>query len=79
MVHSIHTVHDTNTTGNEMFEKLGTVGSLTNLVVYLTTVFNMKGGSCTCCCYKRKLFWSVVVGVTVSRQSYKRLKHKLII
>jgi hypothetical protein len=72
-------VHDTNTTGNEMFEKLGTVGSLTNLVVYLTTVFNMKGGSCTCCCYKRKLFWSVVVGVTVSRQSYKRLKHKLII
>ncbi|KAM7268885.1 hypothetical protein ACFE04_011051 [Oxalis oulophora] len=28
--------------GNETFEKLGTVGSSTNLVVYLTTVFNMK-------------------------------------
>ncbi|KAF5725329.1 protein NRT1/ PTR FAMILY 2.11-like [Tripterygium wilfordii] len=28
--------------GNETFEKLGTVGSSTNLMVYLTTVFNMK-------------------------------------
>jgi len=33
--------------GNETFEKLGTVGSLTNLVVYLTTVFNMKGVTAT--------------------------------
>ncbi|OVA09087.1 Proton-dependent oligopeptide transporter family [Macleaya cordata] len=29
-------------TGNEMFEKLGTWGTLSNLVVYFTTVFNMK-------------------------------------
>ncbi|KAL4199951.1 hypothetical protein AMTRI_Chr03g53900 [Amborella trichopoda] len=28
--------------GNETFEKLGTVGLTSNLVVYLTTVFNMK-------------------------------------
>ncbi|XP_010498295.1 PREDICTED: protein NRT1/ PTR FAMILY 2.9-like [Camelina sativa] len=28
--------------GNETFEKLGIVGSSSNLVVYLTTVFNMK-------------------------------------
>ncbi|GMY13568.1 Protein NRT1/ PTR FAMILY 2.9 [Fagus crenata] len=28
--------------GNEAFEKLGTIGTLSNLMVYLTTVFNMK-------------------------------------
>ena len=28
--------------GNETFEKLGTIGTLSNLMVYLTTVFNMK-------------------------------------
>ena len=28
--------------GNETFEKLGIVGSSSNLVIYLTTVFNMK-------------------------------------
>ncbi|KAL5713325.1 hypothetical protein ACHQM5_015411 [Ranunculus cassubicifolius] len=33
--------------GNETFEKLGTIGSLSNLVVYLTSVFNMKGVSAT--------------------------------
>ncbi|XP_065879062.1 protein NRT1/ PTR FAMILY 2.10-like isoform X2 [Euphorbia lathyris] len=33
--------------GNETFEKLGTVGSSANLVVYLTTVFNMKSVSAT--------------------------------
>ncbi|XP_050223985.1 protein NRT1/ PTR FAMILY 2.10-like [Mercurialis annua] len=33
--------------GNETFEKLGTVGSATNLVVYLTTVFNMKSVTAT--------------------------------
>ncbi|KAJ8750082.1 hypothetical protein K2173_013997 [Erythroxylum novogranatense] len=33
--------------GNETFEKLGTVGSVTNLVVYLTTVFNMKSVAAT--------------------------------
>ncbi|KAJ4833817.1 hypothetical protein Tsubulata_043966, partial [Turnera subulata] len=33
--------------GNETFEKLGTVGSSTNLAVYLTSVFNMKGVSAT--------------------------------
>ncbi|KAJ6860655.1 hypothetical protein NC651_036899 [Populus alba x Populus x berolinensis] len=33
--------------GNETFEKLGTVGSLTNLAVYLTTVFNMKAVTAT--------------------------------
>lgn len=29
-------------TGNETFEKLGAIGTLHNLQVYLTTVFNMK-------------------------------------
>lgn len=33
--------------GNETFEKLGTIGSLTNLAVYLTTVFNMKAVTAT--------------------------------
>ncbi|KAJ6754209.1 TRANSPORTER putative-RELATED [Salix purpurea] len=33
--------------GNETFEKLGTVGSSTNLAVYLTTVFNMKSVTAT--------------------------------
>ncbi|WCJ20916.1 Major facilitator superfamily protein [Euphorbia peplus] len=33
--------------GNETFEKLGTVGSSANLVVYLTTVFNMKSITAT--------------------------------
>lgn len=28
--------------GNETFEKLGAIGTLSNLLVYLTTVFNMK-------------------------------------
>ncbi|XVF16567.1 hypothetical protein REPUB_Repub10bG0043100 [Reevesia pubescens] len=28
--------------GNETFEKIGTMGSIANLLVYLTTVFNMK-------------------------------------
>ncbi|KAK4778398.1 hypothetical protein SAY87_018585 [Trapa incisa] len=28
--------------GNETFERLGTIGTLSNLTVYLTTVFNMK-------------------------------------
>uniref|UniRef100_A0A2P2Q304 Uncharacterized protein MANES_15G176100 n=1 Tax=Rhizophora mucronata TaxID=61149 RepID=A0A2P2Q304_RHIMU len=28
--------------GNETFEKLGTIGTLSNMVVYLTTVFNLK-------------------------------------
>lgn len=28
--------------GNEAFEKLGTWGTSSNLIVYLTTVFNMK-------------------------------------
>uniref|UniRef100_A0A7C9ERC1 Uncharacterized protein n=1 Tax=Opuntia streptacantha TaxID=393608 RepID=A0A7C9ERC1_OPUST len=28
--------------GNETFEKLGTIGTLSNLLVYLTTVFNMS-------------------------------------
>lgn len=31
-----------NLVGNETFEKLGIVGSSSNLVIYLTTVFNMK-------------------------------------
>ncbi|KAL0694848.1 hypothetical protein Bca4012_062028 [Brassica carinata] len=31
-----------NLSGNETFEKLGIVGSSSNLVIYLTTVFNMK-------------------------------------
>ena len=32
----------TNNAGNETFEKLGTLGTSTNLLVYFTTVFNMK-------------------------------------
>ncbi|GAV88269.1 hypothetical protein CFOL_v3_31692, partial [Cephalotus follicularis] len=28
--------------GNETFEKLGAIGTLSNLLIYLTTVFNMK-------------------------------------
>ncbi|OVA00322.1 Proton-dependent oligopeptide transporter family [Macleaya cordata] len=31
--------------GNETFEKLGTIGTSSNLMVYLTTVFNMKNVS----------------------------------
>lgn len=31
-----------NIAGNETFEKIGTIGTLSNLMVYLTTVFNMK-------------------------------------
>ncbi|MCL7044803.1 hypothetical protein MKW94_023401, partial [Papaver nudicaule] len=31
--------------GNETFEKLGTIGTSSNLTVYLTTVFNMKNVS----------------------------------
>ncbi|MCL7051075.1 hypothetical protein MKW94_004686, partial [Papaver nudicaule] len=30
---------------NETFEKLGTIGTSSNLTVYLTTVFNMKNVS----------------------------------
>ncbi|KAL5722549.1 hypothetical protein ACHQM5_006058 [Ranunculus cassubicifolius] len=33
--------------GNETFEKLGTIGTQSNLVVYLTSVFNMKGVTAT--------------------------------
>ncbi|XP_030475269.1 protein NRT1/ PTR FAMILY 2.9-like [Syzygium oleosum] len=33
--------------GNETFEKLGTIGTLANLLVYLTTVFNMKSITAT--------------------------------
>ncbi|XP_050377401.1 protein NRT1/ PTR FAMILY 2.10-like [Argentina anserina] len=33
--------------GNETFEKLGTIGASTNLLVYLTTVFNMKSITAT--------------------------------
>lgn len=33
--------------GNETFEKLGAIGTLSNLQVYLTTVFNMKRISAT--------------------------------
>ncbi|OMO51668.1 Proton-dependent oligopeptide transporter family [Corchorus olitorius] len=29
-------------TGNETFEKLGAIGTLSNLLIYLTTVFNLK-------------------------------------
>jgi len=28
--------------GNEIFEKLGAIGTLSNLLVYLTTVFNLE-------------------------------------
>ncbi|GAV90992.1 PTR2 domain-containing protein, partial [Cephalotus follicularis] len=33
--------------GNESFEKLGTTGTLANLLVYFTTVFNMKSITAT--------------------------------
>ncbi|EEF45005.1 nitrate transporter, putative [Ricinus communis] len=33
--------------GNETFEKLGTMGTVSNLIVYLTTVFNMKSITAT--------------------------------
>ena len=33
--------------GNETFEKLGTIGTLANLLVYLTTVFNMSNITAT--------------------------------
>ncbi|WRX19478.1 hypothetical protein QQP08_011965 [Theobroma cacao] len=33
--------------GNETFEKLGTTGTATNLLVYLTAVFNMKSITAT--------------------------------
>ncbi|KAH9603693.1 hypothetical protein KSS87_023818 [Heliosperma pusillum] len=33
--------------GNETFEKLGTIGTSSNLLVYLTTVFNMKSMEAT--------------------------------
>ncbi|XP_058228330.1 protein NRT1/ PTR FAMILY 2.11-like [Rhododendron vialii] len=33
--------------GNETFEKLGAIGTLANLLVYLTTVFNMKSITAT--------------------------------
>lgn len=29
-------------TGNETFEKLGAIGTLSNLLIYLTSVFNLK-------------------------------------
>jgi dipeptide/tripeptide permease len=31
-----------NISGNETFEKLGALGTLANLLIYLTSVFNMK-------------------------------------
>ncbi|XP_002517461.2 protein NRT1/ PTR FAMILY 2.11 [Ricinus communis] len=33
--------------GNETFEKLGTMGTVSNLIVYLTTMFNMKSITAT--------------------------------
>lgn len=33
--------------GNETFEKLGTIGTLANLLVYLTTVFNLSSLTAT--------------------------------
>ncbi|KAI3785717.1 hypothetical protein L1987_44842 [Smallanthus sonchifolius] len=33
--------------GNETFEKLGAIGTISNLLVYLTTVFNMKSITAT--------------------------------
>lgn len=33
--------------GNETFEKLGAIGTLSNLLVYLTTVFNLKSITAT--------------------------------
>ena len=33
--------------GNETFEKLGAIGTLSNLLIYLTTVFNMKSITAT--------------------------------
>lgn len=33
--------------GNETFEKLGAIGTLSNLLVYLTTVFNLKNITAT--------------------------------
>ena len=33
--------------GNETFEKLGTIGTLANLLVYLTTVFNLNSITAT--------------------------------
>lgn len=33
--------------GNETFEKLGTIGTASNLLVYLTTVFNMRSVTAT--------------------------------
>lgn len=35
------------TAGNETFEKLGSLGTSSNLLVYLTTVFNMKSITAT--------------------------------
>lgn len=34
-------------TGNETFEKLGAIGTLANLLVYLTTVFNLSSITAT--------------------------------
>lgn len=34
-------------TGNEIFEKLGAIGTLSNLLVYLTTVFNLENIAAT--------------------------------
>ena len=33
--------------GNETFEKLGAIGTLANLLIYLTSVFNMKSITAT--------------------------------
>lgn len=35
-------MHLHNLSGNEAFEKLGAIGTSSNLLVFLTTVFNMK-------------------------------------
>jgi dipeptide/tripeptide permease len=35
-------IHLYGISGNETFEKLGAIGTLSNLLIYLTSVFNMK-------------------------------------
>lgn len=45
--HGKYYIKHANFAGNETFEKLGTVGTLSNLLVYLTTVFNMSTISAT--------------------------------
>lgn len=40
-------MHILNFAGNETFEKLGTTGTSSNLLIYFTTVFNMKSITAT--------------------------------